>query len=338
MKRTGIAITSRLACVLAVLACAIPSWAQTDAQFTQFYEVPSFYNPAATGLTDYLRIRGGARLQWVGIDNAPQTFVGVADMPVKLLGKRIGVGMVFNQESQGLYSTLNMNAQVAYKIRKFGGEWTVGMGIGIYDQSFKGSEVYIPDGDDYHQGTDQAIPTSDIHGTGLDLSAGIFYRHRLFWAGASCTHINNPSVSMTADSGGGGTTGGAGDEGTKYTFTAKRTLYFMAGCNIPVKNTLFEIVPAVMVKSDFTFTGAEAMARVRYRKFISVGVGYRWKDAITATISAEIKNFFIGYSYDYATTDISRASSGSHELFLGYSLKLDLGEKNKNKHKSVRIM
>lgn len=94
----------------------------------------------------------------------------------------------------------------------------------------------------------------------------------------------------------------------------------------------------MLVKSDFTFTTAEINARLRYRKMFTFGVGYRWKDAIIASLSAEIKNFFIGYSYDYATTAINRASSGSHEIFVGYSLKLDLGEKNRNRHKSVRLM
>ncbi len=329
-------IIKPIAIAAIILTAVLRLHAQTDAQFTQYYEVPSFYNPAAIGQSDNLRIRGGARLQWIGIDNAPQTFAGVADMPVKIGSKRIGVGLMMNQESQGLYKSLNIDAQTGYKFRKFGGEWTVGLGIGLYDQSFKGTEVYIPDDDDYHQSTDQGIPTSDIHGTGLDLAAGIFYRHRLFYAGISCTHINNPTVTMTSESGG----GDAGGENVerKFSFTAHRTLYFMSGCNIPIKNTLFEIVPSLMVKSDFTFTTAEVTARARYRKFISFGIGYRWKDAVTATIGAEIKNFYIGYSFDYATTAINRASSGSHELFVGYSMKLDLGEKNKNRHKSVRLM
>lgn len=54
--------------------------------------------------------------------------------------------------------------------------------------------------------------------------------------------------------------------------------------------------------------------------------------------AAEFKGFFLGYSFDYALTDINRASSGSHEIFLGYKLKLDFSEKNKNKHKSIRIL
>lgn len=313
---------------------AIIASGQTDAQLSQYYEVPSFYNPAAIGLTDNLRIRGGARLQWVGIDNAPRTFAGVADMPFKIGRKRLGVGLVLNQESLGLYNSLNINAQIAYKFRKLKGEWTVGLGIGLYDQGFKGSEVYLPSDDDYHQGTDNAIPTSDIHGTGLDLSAGIWYQHKYFRAGISGTHLNNPTVNMTSET---ESSGGSTTE-TKYTFTAKRTLYFIGEGNIPIKNTLFEILPSVLVKSDFTNTAAEINARARYNHFISFGVGYRWNSAVIATVAAEIKNFYIGYSYDYATNAIGKASSGSHEVFVGYSMKLDLGEKNKNRHKSVRLM
>lgn len=315
-----------------ICASAICASAQSDPVLGQYYQVPSLYNPAAIGLTDNLRIRAAGRLQWVGIDNAPRTFAGVADMPVKIGSRRVGVGLAAMQESQGLYSTLALSAQGAWKFRKFGGEWSVGIGIGMYDQSFKGTEVYIPDNDDYHQSSDTAIPTTDIHGTALDLDAGLFYNHRLFWAGASLTHLTSPTVSMSTDNGTGS------ESGARYTYQAKSTFYFMGGCNIPLKNTLFDIVPSFMVASDFNFTAARLTAAVRYRRFITFGIGYSLNDAVTATVSAEIRNFFIGYSYDYATSAINRASSGSHELILGYSLRLDLGEKNRNRHKSVRIM
>ena len=67
------------------------------------------------------------------------------------------------------------------------------------------------------------------------------------------------------------------------------------------------------------------------------GVG-SFEFAISAMLAVEIKNFFVGYSYDYAISDISKVSNGSHEIFAGYKLKLNLGDKNKNKHKSIRIM
>lgn len=305
--------------------------AQTDAQFTQYYEVPTYYNPAAVGQTDFVKIRGGGRLQWIGIDNAPKSFLVTADSPFKVLGKRIGAGVVLFQESIGLYRTMNLDAQLGYKFKKWGGEFTVGVTLGMFDQSFKGSEVFIPDDDDYHQGTDDGIPTQDLHGTAFDIGAGVWYTHKLFWAGLSCTHLTSPSIKLNSD---------AGDASSNrdYEFNVNRTLYFMAGSNIPIKNTLFEVMPSVLVKTDFTFTTAELTAGLRYNRFLQLRVGYRWDDAITATIGAEFKNFYLGYSFDYPTSVLAGASAGSHEVFLGYQLKLDLGEKNKNRHKAIRIM
>lgn len=308
--------------------------AQTDAQFTQYYEVPTLYNPAAVGRTDYVTIRGAGRLQWVGIDGAPRTFLLTGDMPFKLLGKRFGVGLVAQQESIGLYKSLNIGAQIGYKLKKWGGEFTGAVQLGMFDQRFNGSGVFIPDGDDYHDSADDAIPTTDLHGTAFDVGAGLWYAHKYWQAGISATHLTSPTIKM------GGENGGAveGSDDKVYEFQARRTLYFMALGNIPVKNTLFEVMPSLLVKSDFTFTTAEIMARARYNKFISIGVGYRWDDAVIATVAAEVKNFYLGYSFDYAVTGIHSASSGSHEIVLGYRLKLNLGDKNRNRHKSIRIM
>lgn len=233
---------------LAALAAA----AQNDAQFSQYYEIPNLYNPAAIGLTDNIRLRGAGRLQWLGIDGAPRTFLFAGDMPFKLFNRRFGTGLVLQQETIGLYSSLNLNAQIAYKLRKFGGEFTGALQIGMYDQRFKGSEVYLPDGDDYHQSGDEAIPTTDLHGTALDLGAGIFFNRKTWYAGISMTHLTAPAIKM------GGENGGAGNDENIYEFHAPRTLYFTAGGNIPLKNTLFEVMPSLLAKTDFSFWSAEA--------------------------------------------------------------------------------
>ena len=257
--------------IIGIILQTLCSRAQTDGNLTQYYEVPSYFNPSAIGNSDYIRIRGGARMQWVGIDNAPKTFLGVADMPFKIGSKRLGTGVNLTQESIGLYKTLNLGAQIAYKLRKFGGTWSVGLQLGFVDQTFKGSEVRLPDGDDYHQGTDDAIPTTDIHGTAFDFGAGLWYQHSKFYAGISCTHLTSPSITMNAES----ASGGSETSGRKYEFQIKRTLYFTAGCNIPIKNTLFELAPSVLVRSDFSYTGGIVTARARYRKMFSFGIGYR---------------------------------------------------------------
>ena len=332
----------RIIILTVAVALGLSLSAQTDPLLSQHYAVPSFYNPAAAGSTDLLRLRAGGRMQWVGIDNAPTTFLGAADMPLSLFGKKIGVGAVAMQESMGLYSTLSLGAQVAYKLRFAGGTLSVGLQLGMFDEGFKGSEVYLPDDDDFHQGADDALPTTDVHGTAFDMGAGVFYSHKYFTAGISCTHLMSPTLTLRTSSSSSSGVSRAADgavSGEKvFQYEAARTLYFQAEGNIPVKNTLFDIWPSVLVASDLTNTSAVVTARARYRKFLSFGVGYRWNDAVTATIAAEFKNFFIGYSFDYSTSSIAKASSGSHELFLGYSLRINTGDKNKNKHKSIRIM
>lgn len=317
-----------VAAVLLLSAISVESAAQVDAGFTQYMEVPSYYNPAAIGLTDYLRIRGGSRLQCMGIPKAPKTFLANADMPMKLFGKRIGVAIVMQQESMGLYNNLTLGAMGAYKLKIFKGELSIGARIGLFDESFRGSEVILPDDNDYHQSADDAIPTTDVHGTAFDISFGIHYTHRLFWAGISATHINQPTVKMSTD----------GTDAKQYEFQAGCNFYFMGGGNIPIKNTLFELQPSVLVKTDFIFTTAEITAKLQYNRFFYGGLAYRYNDAVALLLGACFKNFFVGYSYDYPISDIAKASSGSHEIWLGYSMKLDLGEKNKHRHKSIRIM
>ena len=192
------------------------------------------------------------------------------------------------------------------------------------NEKFKGSEIIEIGGEE----ADDAIPKTDVSGNALDLGVGLHYQHKYWWAGISATHLTEPSVEMKAE----------GNEEDLYIFEAGRTYYFMAGGNIPIKNTLFELQPSVFVKTDFNLFQAEATMRVRYNKFITGGVAYRHNDAVSLVAGVEIKNFVVGYSYDYPISDISKATSGSHEVFVNYNVKLNLVEKNKNKHKSIRLM
>lgn len=325
----------RLACaafVMAVaLACSEECKAQAEAQLTQYWSVPTYYNPAATGSTDYVRIRGGAKLQWLGIENAPKSFFAMADSPFKIGSKRIGAGVTFSQESLGLFTNLQANVQASYKMNILKGSFSIGLQAGYYNSKFKGSEIYIPDDDDYHQSSDTSLPTQDLTGNSFDFSAGVSYTHKYFSVGISGLHLLQPTVKLNIE-------GSEAGDTHEYETTLPRSLYLIADGNIPLKNTLFELQPSLLVRTDFSTFGAEITARTRYNKFISFGIGYRWKEAVSAMIGAEFKNFFLGYAFDYPLSAINKASSGSHELIAGYSLKLDFSGKNRNKHRSIRLM
>lgn len=321
-----------LTVVVALMGGGRKAMAQNDPQFVQYWAVPTFYNPAYLGQKEFVRIRLGANLQWLGIKRAPQSYIVTADMPVKLGKKqRMGVGVTGMMESIGLYSNTWVSAQASYQFRVLKGVLSVGIQPAYYNTKFKGSEVYIPEGDDYHQPDDEALPKEDVAGQAFDLSAGISYTHKYFSVGISALHILEPKIELSEDN-------ASDTETTQFSATVPRQMYFMADGNIPIKNSLFSLQPSLLVRTDFSNFSAEVTLRSTFKQFISFGLGYRWKDALSAMIGAEFKNFFLGYAYSYPLSPLNRASSGSHEIVAGYMVKLNFGDKNKNKHRSIRIM
>lgn len=317
--------------VLLFLICHAGAHAQNELMLTQHWAVPTYYNPAFTGSTDFLRIRGAARLQWIGVSNAPRSFLAAADSPFPIGKSRLGAGVTAMQESLGLFSNLLISAQVSYKLKLFKGILSIGVQPSYYNSKFRGSDVVLPDGDDYHQSSDTSIPTRDLTGNHFDLSAGVSFSHKYFSVGISCLHILSPRVNMSIE-------GTESNDTQEYETELPRALYLTAYGNIPLKNTLFELQPSLLLTSDLAgFTGVVGM-RTTYNKFLSVGLAYRYQDAIGITIGGEFKNFFLGYAYEYPVSGINKASWGSHEIVAGYSLKLDFSGNNKHRHRSIRLM
>ena len=321
--------------VLCMLVPVVAS-AQSDPLYTQSWALPALYNPATAGSTDYLRIRGAGRMQWIGIKNAPKSFTGSADIPFKLINRRWGAGANVTQEGIGLFSNTYVNGQISGRLKRmFGGELTLGIQVGYFGSSFRGSEVYIPDEDDYHDSNDPSIPNQDVGGGSVDFGVGVYYSHPRFHVGISMLHPASPKVKLNTK---GTTSSSATSDNHEYETYVNRTLYLTAGSNIPIKNTLIELQPDLIVASDLKDFSAVLSLKGWYNKFIFGGIAYRWDDALSINLGAEFKNFILGYAYDIPTTRILKASSGSHEIIIGYRMKLDFSGKNRNRHRSIRLM
>lgn len=307
---------------------AVAAWSQTDVAFSHFWLGPSYYNPAAAGERNAIHMTLGSRMQWVDFKNAPMTFYFTADMPYKLLGQRLGVGAKAEFERIGLYTNTRIGAQLAYK-RKLGKNKMLSVGFqpGVFSQTFRGKEVIMPE-DEAHQGNDEAIPKQDVSGTAFDANVGIFFSHPRYWAGVAVTHVTAPDIELKVSR----------EAIDYYEFNVSRGYYFMGGGNIPINNTLFEIQPSAMFALTQNVWTAQIATMLRYNRLLNIGVGYRHKDAVTAMIGVNLKDAYIGYAYDYPISAISKATFGSHEVFVTYSVKLENREKNKNKQKSIRLM
>ena len=128
--------------LLIALAVNFQAKAQMDAQLTQYWAVPSYYNPGSIGNVDFIHITAGSRLQWLGVKHAPMSFMALADMPFKFLNRRWGTGLLLQQENVGLFSTQTIAAQLAWKKKMMGGWLSVGAQVGLINQSFKGDSIF----------------------------------------------------------------------------------------------------------------------------------------------------------------------------------------------------
>lgn len=304
---------SRIIVLLATAAMAPMAMAQTDALVTQYHEVPSMYNPALTGTTDYVRIRAGARWQWVGVDDAPRKYALVADAPFRLGDFRMGAGAVVLRDTYGSYSALQASAQLSAKIKVLGGDFSLAIQAGAFNQRFKSGEEH------------------SVSGHAVDLGLGVAYSRDKWHVALSGQRLTSPSISF-------GEITSTGLVNDSCRFEAKPTLYFQAGCNIAIKNTLFEVIPSVIAATDFYSHRGMASVRMRYRGMLSAGIGYDCHEGVSLVLGAEIKNFYIGYSYEFGTSGVGKSSSGSHEAWLGYAMKLNLSGKTRHRHRSVRFM
>ncbi len=280
-----------------------------------------YYNPAYAGAGGDLNVLALSRLQWLGIEGAPKSFFVNADMPLKIGKTNNGVGLVVFTDGIGLFRNTHVAGQYAYKHNLFGGTLSVGIQLGIVNQSFDGEKVYYPSSQ-FHQKEDLAIPSTQVSGMGFDINGGIYYSRKNLYAGFGVTHINKPEIQLDEYS---------------YMFLSS-TYNLIAGYNIQFSNPLYELQPSVFLKTDMQVFQADITARLQFNKMFTGGLSWRVNESVVLLLGAQFGGFRFGYAYDYPTTPLFAKTSGSHELVVSYKIKLKKNNSGKNRHKSVRIL
>ena len=308
--------------IIALITCTAGVRAQDDVQLSQYFLGMGYYNPAYAGTTGDLNMLGFFRQQWIGMPQAGTSFFVIADMPLTFGKTNHGVGLVVNTESIGLFTNTKVAAQYAYKQKLFGGTLSIGLQGGIFNKGFDGTKVFIPEGNDYHQQDDEAIPRTSVQAMALDINAGVYYTHKNFYVGFGATHLTSPEMQF---------------EENAYTYLSTG-LNLTGGYNIQFNNPLYELQPSVFLKTDMQTFQADITARMVYNKMFNGGLSWRVNESVVVLLGATFGRLQVGYAYDFPTTAILKASTGSHEVVVRYQLKLKKTKTGKNIHKSVRIL
>ena len=303
---------------LCALLCVVVARAQFDTHFTHYWALQGYYNPAVAGLSGRLNMYGTYAMQMAGYTNAPATMLIGADMALGTGRQRQAVSACLYNESIGLFTNQRLLAGYAYRFDMWGGRMAVGASMGSLEQKFDGSKV------EAEEKTDAAFPSSEVEGMGLDLTAGVHYVHRLFWAGMSVMHLTAPVIEL----------------GETNEIRIDRTYYFSGGGNIQLKNPLLSIQPSIQLMTDLQAWRADVTLRGTYtydEKRYYAGLTYSPMTSVAILLGGEINSVTFGYAYEVFTSGVGLLY-GSHDLYVGYVMDVDLFNKGKNKHKSIRIL
>ena len=158
--------------VTVLLLAALTVQAQQDVSFGHYWAMEPSFNPASAGKEEKLNVVIAYAMQLAGFEHNPKTMYAAADMPFYAMNAYHGVGVQIINDDIGLFSHKRLGLQYAYKKSLFKGTLSGGMQVSVLSEGFTGSKLEVIDDGD------EALPTSDVTGTGLDLSAGLYYTHR----------------------------------------------------------------------------------------------------------------------------------------------------------------
>lgn len=292
--------------------------AQYDPSFSQYWEMETAFNPAATGRGNRLHAVGMYAMSMVGFENAPKTMVATADMPFYAMRNMHGVGVIFMNDQLGLFSHQRIQAQYSYKQKLLGGRLGIGVQAGLLTEKFNGSKL------DLENSGDPAFSNSEVNGNALDLGAGLYYDHTNWYVGVSALHLTAPTVKL----------------GERNELQVDPSFYFTAGYNIKLRNPLLSIRPSVFAVTDAVAYKADVTCRLLYthdEKVLWAGVGYSPTNSVTGYVGGSFHGVNLGYSYEMYTGGI-KIGNGSHTLTVSYETEIDFAKHGRNMHKSVRLL
>ena len=302
-----------LVCVLAKMH------AQYDAHFTHYWKMQNFYNPAGAGFEKKMAIYAAYSNQMTSFEGNPKTMLINIDAPIPFIKSDHNVGLGIVNDEIGKFSNQHLYINYAYAFKLFKGRLALGAQVGVVNCKFENKDLIFGENNN-----DPAFPSGNADGNKIDFGAGILYQHKYFYAGIAGLHLNAPLVLL----------------GEKNEIKVSPYFNFMAGGNIPIKNSLISIQPSMQVMTDFVGWRANITALATYSyngKDFFGGITYSPTTSVTFILGVEMMNITASYGYELFTSGIG-AENGNHDIFIGYKIDLELFKKGKNKHNSIRIL
>ena len=293
--------------------------AQQLPQYTQYLINDFVMNPAIAGSRPFFDAKSNHRYQWIGIRDAPRTYIFSLHGPINLFN--MGVGGYLYTDIVG--PSRRTGVQLAFaKHFKINDNLNFSFGVsgGIQQFLIDGAKVTLNESNDIALSNGiMSVLTPDASAGGYLYGDNVLMDGDKLFFGFSApqllTHLGVNKLQFF--------------DNYDQTISRLEDHYFVtAGYTFKVHED-FDIQPSGLAKyvepSPIQF---DLTMRGIYKDFLWIGGSYRSGSEFTDIESIGVlagysfqKNLMLGYSYDISMSDIRNYNSGSHELMFGIRFK-----------------
>jgi type IX secretion system PorP/SprF family membrane protein len=283
--------------LFALMFTGVLSYAQQDAQFTQYMYNTINVNPAYAGSRGALSMFALHRTQWVGLDGAPVTNSVSINTPLN--ESNLGLGVSLINDKIGPTTENAISADLSYTIQT-SEIWKLSFGIKATANLFDLDVTKLNPVD----ATDPSLQNYSKFSP--NIGAGIYLHSDKAYVGFSVPNFIETNRY---------------DDNEVAIFKERISYYLIAGYVFDLTNTV-KFKPAVLTKMvEGAPLQVDVSGNFLFNDKFMVGLAYRWSASVSAMAGFQVTDgLYIGYGYDKETTNLDNYNSGSHEIFLRYEL------------------
>ncbi|WP_069658287.1 PorP/SprF family type IX secretion system membrane protein [Arcticibacter eurypsychrophilus] len=279
------------------LWCSFSGYSQQKALFSQYMFNTLAINPAYPCVDESLTITALSRHQWVGFKGAPKTQTISIHTPIK--------------ESNTFVGALLINDQIGEVLKETGGYLTIAQRVAVGETSYL-SVGFSGGASSFRSGYSEVYPYSpesvndpvfaDANSIRGNFGIGVMLFSKTYYVGLSSPQFYQRDFTSY----------------NKET-TSKSHYLAQAGVLLPLGYD-FKLKPNVLIKYvNGSPIQIDLNANLLIKETLWLGASYRSADSFNGIVSVFITpDIQLGYSYDFANTEMAKAHSGSHEIMLKF--------------------
>jgi type IX secretion system PorP/SprF family membrane protein len=262
---------------------------------------PILINPAYAGNAVQLSATFLNRSQWVNIPGAPTT--QTLSVHSGFFKSKVGVGLIFSRDVIGIHSDYGVYGVYSFNIH-LPNKATLALGLQAGFNQLKS---------DFTQLNIRNLNDPNLTGVlskfNPNFGTGVYYYTKSFYAGISVPYLLENKLTNV--------------EAVLSEAKQSRMYYMHAGFQKKIAENI-KIAPNLLIRvQEGAPLGIDLNANIIYKQLLAIGASYRSGDAIIFLFQLKlIDNLYMGYAYDYITSELNKFSNGSHEIMLNYRVKI----------------